>query len=298
LDNPLSSDKITPIQLPVPAASQDLLIDATHKRWITGTAVTAVLATGVYWWIDRGIPGGLTGGSTVGLWYGAAGALLMVYAGLLAAHRKLLRWALVPSRQWWLRGHIWLGLLSTVFLLCHSNFRWGGPLERILWVVFALVLLTGVAGLALQQFLPRLLTTRLSAEAPYEQIPHLCRVLRRKSDSLAAEIVARVDEGGRAEFTVFYQKVADFLGERYRANLALAHPVQAEVAFETLHASPGLTPVRDKVDELKRYCEERRQLGEQERLHHWLHAWLLLHVPLAIALLVLGVAHAVMSLYF
>jgi hypothetical protein len=275
-----------------------LLIDATHKLWIRGTAVTAVLALGVYLWIDRHTAGGLTGGTTVGLWYGAAGSLLMVFAGLLAAHRKVLRWALVPSRQWWLRGHIWLGSLSVVFILCHSGFRWGGPLERILWVVFGLVLVTGVAGLALQQFLPRLLTTRVGAEAPYEQIPHLCRVLRRKSDSLAADIAAHVDEGGREEFQTFYKKVAEFLGERYRANLDLAHPVQAELAFGTLFASPGLSPVRDQVNELKRYCEERRHLGEQERLHHWLHAWLLLHVPLSVALLVLGLAHAVMSLYY
>ena len=69
-----------------------MLIDANHKRWIWGTSVAAVLATGVYLWINRLIPGGLTGGTTVGLWYGLAGSLLMVFAGLLSAHRKLLRW--------------------------------------------------------------------------------------------------------------------------------------------------------------------------------------------------------------
>jgi hypothetical protein len=275
-----------------------LLIDATHKRWIVGTAVTAVLATGVYLWIDRLTPGGLTGGTTVGLWYGVAGSALMVFTGLLAAHRKLLRWPYIPSRQWWLRGHIWLGSLSLVFIACHSNCRWGGPLEVLLWVVFLLVLGTGIAGLALQQFLPGLLTNRLGAEAPYEQIPHLCLVLRRKSDSLAAEINDKADEGGRAEFNTFYKKVTEFLVERYRVNLDLAHPLRAELAFGTLYAAPGLSAVRPQVDALKRYCEERRYLGEQERLHRWLHGWLLVHVPLSAALLVLGVLHAVMSVYY
>ena len=37
---------------------------------------------------------------------------------------------------------------------------------------------------------------------------------------------------------------------------------------------------------------------EQERIHFWLHAWLLLHVPLTIALLVLGVLHVATALYF
>jgi hypothetical protein len=276
-----------------------LLIDTTHKYWIGGTAVAAVLATGAYLWINRLTPGGLTGGTTVGLWYGVFGSLLMIFAGLLSAHRKLLRWAFIPARPWWLRGHIWLGLLSFVLILCHSGFRWGGSLEVVLWVVFGVVLVTGVVGLVLQQFIPRLLTTRLGAEAPYEQIPHLCLVLRRKSDSLVAEILAVADEGGRKEFHAFCEaEVAGFLVERYQARRALAHPLRAEAAFETLFATPGLAAARPQIDMLKRYCEERRHLGEQERLHRWLHAWLLLHVPLSAALLVLGVLHAVMSLYY
>jgi hypothetical protein len=172
-------------------------------------------------------------------------------------------------------------------------------LEILLWIIFGLVLMTGVIGLALQQFLPRLLTTRLGAEAPYEQIPHLCRVLRRKSDSLASEINAAADEGGRKEFNAFYgAEVEMFLLERYPARSVLAHPLRAEAAFDTLLATPGLASVRPQMDLLKRYCEERRHLGEQARLHGWLHAWLLIHVPLSAALLVLGVLHAVMSVYY
>ena len=71
----------------------------------------------------------------------------MVYAGLLAAHRRLpvRRW--LGARKAWLRGHLWLGLLSGVFILCHSGFRWGGPLEQVLWIVLILTLVTGVFGL-------------------------------------------------------------------------------------------------------------------------------------------------------
>jgi len=34
----------------------------------------------------------------------------------------------------------------------------------------------------------------------------------------------------------------------------------------------------------------------QERLHQWLHGWLLLHVPVSLALILLGAVHAVMAL--
>ena len=39
-------------------------------------------------------------------------------------------------------------------------------------------------------------------------------------------------------------------------------------------------------------------VAEQERLYRVLHVWLLWHIPLSAALLILGVAHAVAALYY
>jgi len=39
-------------------------------------------------------------------------------------------------------------------------------------------------------------------------------------------------------------------------------------------------------------------LLRQERLHRWLHGWLLLHIPLSLALILLGAVHAVMALRY
>ena len=50
--------------------------------------------------------------------------------------------------------------------------------------------------------------------------------------------------------------------------------------------------------DLEEICEERRQLMVQNKLHLWLHGWLLVHVPLAFALLVLTAVHAVLSLRY
>ena len=52
------------------------------------------------------------------------------------------------------------------------------------------------------------------------------------------------------------------------------------------------------VDDLQAICEERRQLAVQVRLHHWLHGWLLVHVPLSMALLLLSVVHAIVTLRY
>src|SRR5208337_1897314 len=52
------------------------------------------------------------------------------------------------------------------------------------------------------------------------------------------------------------------------------------------------------VDDLENICEEKRQLDKQSRLHKILHGWLLVHIPLSYALLLLGAVHAVVALKF
>jgi hypothetical protein len=52
------------------------------------------------------------------------------------------------------------------------------------------------------------------------------------------------------------------------------------------------------LNDLEDICEERRQLALQRRLHHWLHGWLLIHVPTSFALLVLTFVHAVLALKY
>jgi hypothetical protein len=52
------------------------------------------------------------------------------------------------------------------------------------------------------------------------------------------------------------------------------------------------------VKDLESICEEARQLERQEKLHHLLHGWLLIHIPLSYALLLLSAVHAVMTLRY
>jgi hypothetical protein len=279
----------------------NVLIDSTHKKWFAATVGISAAATAFYLWLYFTTPGRLTGGSLVGLWYGIAGSALMIYAGLLSLLRRVPSWWWIGSRKMWLRGHIWLGLLSGLFILYHSGFRWGGPLELVLWVVLLLTLATGVLGLLLQQFLPHLVTTRIASEAPFEQIPHLCRVMRQQAETLVEGVQAddKRDADVKAELRKFFDtEVRPFLAPDYLRSSSLAHPLRAQLLFARMRALPGMSEVKEQLGQLETYCEERRQLGEQERLHRWLHGWLLVHVPLSVVLLVLGLAHAVMSLYY
>lgn len=289
-----------------------MLLDSSHKKWLIGTGLAAALSLGVYAWLDRLTPDGVIGRSSAGLWYGILGSALMIFAGLLSALRKVPSWWWIGSRKLWLKGHIWLGLLSVVLILCHSGFSWGGPLELALWVVLILVIFTGIVGLVLQQVLPRLMTTRVQSEAPYEQIPHLCELMRRRADRLVESIWAidlqvsqadmnksQVGQGAKVQLQEFYERhVRSYLTDGSRRSPVLASPLKAEGTFAYFRELPGLKDVQSQISDLEGLCNERRQMAEQQRLHVWLHAWLMVHIPLSVLLLVLGVAHVVAVLYY
>ena len=64
------------------------------------------------------------------------------------------------------------------------------------------------------------------------------------------------------------------------------------------HFGGRVEPLRPVVEELQLACDERRQLFSQTTIHGWLHGWLCIHVPLSVTLLVLGVLHVIMSVYY
>jgi hypothetical protein len=282
-----------------------LLIDAKHRTWAIGTAVAAAVCVAIRWRLAESSPTAVTGGTRAGLIFGVLGSLLMLLAGALSAHRRLaaIRW--LPMRRWigqrqtWLRGHIWLGLLSVVVILCHSGWHLGGPLEIALWIALAITILSGVLGLAFQGVVPRMLTNRIGEEAPYEQIPHLCDGMRRQADDLFEQARGATGEGPvKQDLEALAEGVRPFLQSRYDRSSPLADAIRAEALFHRFRQLGGMDAQADILARLAALCDERRQLGEQERLHGWLHLWLLVHVPITVVLLVLGIVHAVTAVYW
>jgi hypothetical protein len=283
-----------------------LLLDSKHKTWLVVTIVVGGISWGVYAVWDAGTPGGSTGGSRIGLLYGLLGAGCMVFAGLLSALRRFPRWGMLGSRQWWLRGHIWLGLLSVLFIFCHANYRFGGPIEIALWLVLALTVLSGGFGLLMQHVLPRLLGTQIDNEVPFEQIPHVCLELLRKSDKLVELLCGQEyapTEGlpaGKRQLRAYYEEqLRPALAAKGRsADTLILSGMNVAAKIKQLGQLPGLEASGKELADLESNCKKRRALVEQERLHAWLHGWLFVHIPLSAALLVLGMVHVVSALYF
>ena len=278
-----------------------MLIDHTHRPWIMGTLAVGVGAVTLYFVLDYFTPGGgLRGGDTVGLWYGVAGSALMVFAGLISALRRLPSWWFLGQRRVWLRGHVWLGLLSGVLILCHSHFRMGGPLEFVLMVVVFLVIGSGILGLLIQQFIPAMIREQVESEAPISQLHEILLHMRDQSDDLYSKAIGELaDEGARLRMQGFYLETArPWLCETIPRESPIAQEATSRDLFAQTAKIQGGPNLQAFLVKLEGFCNERRQLARQERLHRILHTWLLVHVPLSVMLLILGVAHVISALYW
>src|SRR5256885_5392964 len=112
------------------------------------------------------------GGTPLGLIFGAVALSIFIFAALLGVRKKLVLWR-VGTVQRWLRAHIWLTLLTIPLVILHSGFRLGGPMTTLLVVLYIIVMVSGIYGLALQHQMPRIMMERLPAESVYGQIPHI-----------------------------------------------------------------------------------------------------------------------------
>src|SRR5271154_1523697 len=158
-------------------------IDRTHRGWFIATAVLFGVATLGYIAYAIRSPQGPTGGSPVGLAYGIAGYGMMLFAGLLGARKKIPVWR-IGRAQTWMRGHLWLGLLSFPFILYHSGFAWRGQLTAVLMILFFIVVVSGIIGAAIQHYVPRVILSDIPLETIYEEIPHVREQLRTEADQL------------------------------------------------------------------------------------------------------------------
>jgi hypothetical protein len=113
----------------------------------------------------------------------------------------------------------------------------------------------------------------------------------------APEIILLSEEESAPLRRFYLDEMRPFLERRARRGQRLADAAKTSSAFAGLRM---LLPAAAHVTltDLEDICGEARQLTRQERLHHWLHGWLLLHIPLSLALILLGAVHAVMALRF
>ena len=307
-----------------------MLIDKTHRPWFFFT-LAALGVSGTAYVIYRALSvQGPGGGTVMGLIFAGIGSAMMLFAALLGLRKKVMLWKVGRTTSW-MRGHIWLGFLSFPMILFHSAFSFGtGALTRVLMALFVVVFVSGIFGVLLQHFMPRMMTARVPMETIYDQLDRVRLQLVDEADRLVAEMksallgelsLATGKQRGRAASAgandgssyadalganeraagaisdIHEKNVRPFLLQTSRPMPAFADPRQSSAMFAQLRLLVPRTHW-PQLQDMENICEEKRQLDRQRGMHKILHGWLLFHIPTSYALILLGVVHAVYALRY
>ena len=116
--------------------------------------------------------------------------------------------------------------------------------------------------------------------------------------SAAAVSAGAADAVSEATLVEFLDRqILPYLAARNGKRMRLGNARFSEDTFRFLKLRVTET-YRARVTEMQAWCDERRMLDLQVKLHHWLHSWLFVHVPISFALLLVTAWHAYMTLFY
>lgn len=298
-----------------------MLIDQTHRQWFWGSVIGVGIGLAVYIPYAHFTVGGPRGGTILGIFYGVIGFGFMIFAGLLSLRKRFPVWRMGRTSTW-MRGHLWLGLISYPIIFFHSGFSFGkGALTWWMMVIFTIVIISGIVGAILQHYLPKLMTKQVPYETIYAEIPRIRGQLLDEADVKVAEVtgvsmassavtsaaeeaggvivtLVQMEEDVRNELTRFYNnELRPYLEKSGAKGCEIADRTNSVAMFANLRT---LLPeeIHPVIADLESICEEKRELDQQIVLHRLLHGWLFVHAPLSLALLLMGAIHAVIALTY
>lgn len=295
-------------------------IDQTHRNWLMTSVVILLVAGIIYIPYNEITLGGAAGGTVIGIIYGSVGLGFMIFAGLLSLRKRFPVWRMGRA-QTWMRGHLWLGLISYPIIFFHSGFSFGhGALTFWMMVLFTIVIISGLVGAALQHYMPRMVTQMVPMETIYGDSSHVVRDLQEEAERIVGDVCGPVvamsataasasgmsistvvqvmDKAAVAEMQRFYEnEMLPYLKNAGARGSALANSNTAGAMFKNLRTLLP-TAVHEALNDLENICYEKRQIDLQAKLHRFLHGWLFVHIPLSYALLVMGAIHAVVALRY
>ena len=290
-------------------------IDQTHKPWAILTAVATVVGGLIYiaYAHFTPVPGGGTG---IGLLFGVLALGLMLFAAALSVRKRFPIWRIGRAKIW-MRAHLWLGFLALPMVLYHSAFHARGALAFVLFWLTIIVVFSGIGGAVLQHFLPTRMFREIPFETIYDQIPVIRAQLAAEANSRTKDVSQSLAPASGPGATVvdtmleiedlqpqtealerfIATEVVPYLADEQSHRTRLKDREYSRANFEHLRREfpqPAWAPIT-AIEEI---VEEKRQLDHQARLHRLLHAWLLVHLPVSAALILLAIIHAIGALRY
>ena len=181
--------------------------------------------------------------------------------------------------------HIFFGTLAFALTLIHADFSWwsAGMISRITMLLLGGTMLTGFVGIYIYFFVPGRLA-RTETEITYGES-------RKQLEKIEDELGVIVRNGGDAVKRAFGPYTRGLVAGK-KVDLAQVQAAATSVAATDREAFDQGIIMLGQAEKLERYYTP--QHAQKRKLTIWL--WL--HVPLAIAMIVFMIVHAVSVWYY
>jgi len=267
------------------------------KRYLFMAALTGAALVGSYVLYARDTTP--SGGTLPGLVYGALGLaaiLILLFLGI----RKRSYASHLGTVKGWVSAHIYLGLLTLMMIPMHAGFHFGWDVHTLAFVLLVVVVLSGLFGLALYLTVPPKLTGYEGEMLPDKIESELNRIVSAMKPLAAGKtgLFQRLyfEEIGRAVATTPQGWRMLLTGRKPFLALA-ARTQELNRILPQLPGSEHEAFTQFSALVLQRTEMESRLAG-QMRLKNALQAWLYVHVPASIALLVAVGVHLLVVFYY
>lgn len=264
--------------------------------WAGGFAVLALLSLLLYAVVGR--PMQPWPGSLPGLIFGTAAAVLFLASALYGVRRRIMglasRWRLGRTRSW-LYLHLYGGLFFLLLVSLHSAFRWpSGLASWVLWILSWWTVLTGLGGLALQRWIPRVLAS-LSVEINAARIPQMVTEIQQRAEALVAAC-------GDPVRKLAARRITPGLAAPRRSWSFFIDPSGGSSKFpmEELAYLRDLSrgEEEERLGQLQELLAVKHELDVHFTLQRALRLWLVVHLPASLLLLAAIVIHILSVLYY
>jgi len=237
-------------------------------------------------------------GNVWGLTYGSIATILMVGAALYGLRRRTMKISTklgLGRAQSWVQYHIYGGTIFLLLVFMHSGFSLpSGPLNWLLWILSIWVTLSGIFGIILQKWIPKILASGLSVEIVYERIPELVEEMRANAE----EVIKKCAEPLKDFYARNIQPALGTPKTRLIYYVDITGGIQTQLKqFEYLERVLS-NEDKQKLQSLESIYKTKLELDAHYTLQKALRVWLYAHVPLSLILLVAVALHLYAVYYY
>ena len=272
-------------------------LEYKRYRYLKWATWLTLLALGAYGWhrnTEFSTPGGVGyGGTWMGYTLGSLAGLLILWLLWLGIRKRRYR-ASSSTLQGWVSAHVYLGLAAVVLATLHSGLELGLNLHTLTYALMLVVVFSGIYGVLVFLRVPSAMTAAMGDD----DIPGLVLQIQEVDQQARRVALLLPDE---------YNTLVLDAAEKTR----MRGTVFDHILKSTSRGCPTARAVR-RVQELNRSLkDDQAHLGRelialllsrrsavgrirsQYRALARMRLWLLVHVPLSLALLVALVGHIV-----